>query len=339
MELDPDAQRQADQQEPEHDNKSLALDSMTAQEQEHQEQQQQQEEHTELQRQENENENENENNDPASAQSRFESDAAGADPMDDDDGSKEPSHRRQRSSAEDSADGFKTGLPDSSSAASQHQPQQKHEQVDRKKTCPFLVRTFVTTGSFASDLFGLDSPKAQQAEVALHCWDDTTLRELAAQLAIYRPETLHPSAKLTFRIVSNPLNSTNIRAAQTQSVKLMGTLSNHALSSFENRTLRSFTFRSGNFVEVRVADVSDGASLAAKIGERETGMRMDRVDRAGDLSGSFNGQGFDRMAGRLGSAWHNEPKFGGSQREERSRGGRFGNLNNSKRFEPYRRRD
>ena len=82
-------------------------------------------------------------------------------------------------------------------------PPPPRREVDREKTCPFLLRAFVRVGrphdlaSFASwGAAPLPAPEAQ-----IYSWPDATLRELADLLRAVPPANAHPSAPLSFALI------------------------------------------------------------------------------------------------------------------------------------------
>ncbi|EJU06657.1 hypothetical protein DACRYDRAFT_98009 [Dacryopinax primogenitus] len=75
--------------------------------------------------------------------------------------------------------------------------------VDREKTCPFLLRTFVRQGSFHPlTLFDASLPPPSD-EYALYTWRDTTLKELALLLrgAVAEGAGKSALARWSFRVV------------------------------------------------------------------------------------------------------------------------------------------
>ncbi|KZT60830.1 hypothetical protein CALCODRAFT_480480 [Calocera cornea HHB12733] len=74
--------------------------------------------------------------------------------------------------------------------------------VDREKTCPFLLRTFVRAGSF-HPLAAFQTPPLPTAEeYQIYTWRDATLKELVTLLRTAAPADLrHPLARFSFRAV------------------------------------------------------------------------------------------------------------------------------------------
>ncbi|KAL1664499.1 Sin3 associated polypeptide p18, partial [Schizophyllum commune] len=76
--------------------------------------------------------------------------------------------------------------------------------VDREKTVPFLVRTFVKIGGFHRIALFEDGTLPTTDEQQLFTWKDATLREVVSTLrntAPHVPEYRHPLARFSFRTV------------------------------------------------------------------------------------------------------------------------------------------
>lgn len=78
--------------------------------------------------------------------------------------------------------------------------------IDRYRTCPFLVRIFISTNGRHSPLdsyFGQQKvPTYPQAiEVPLHCWNDVTLREVAARVQAAFEPARRKGAKISLALV------------------------------------------------------------------------------------------------------------------------------------------
>ncbi|OSX59542.1 hypothetical protein POSPLADRAFT_1094093, partial [Postia placenta MAD-698-R-SB12] len=74
--------------------------------------------------------------------------------------------------------------------------------VDREKTAPFLIRTFIKIGSFHRITQFEDGPIPTTDEQQIFTWKDATLRELLTTLratAPALPEIRHPLARYSFR--------------------------------------------------------------------------------------------------------------------------------------------
>ncbi|OCH94482.1 hypothetical protein OBBRIDRAFT_722567 [Obba rivulosa] len=74
--------------------------------------------------------------------------------------------------------------------------------VDREKTAPFLIRTFIKIGSFHRITQFEDSPLPIADEQQIYTWKDATLREVLTTLratAPATPEYRHPLARYSFR--------------------------------------------------------------------------------------------------------------------------------------------
>ncbi|KAI0650907.1 Sin3 associated polypeptide p18-domain-containing protein [Trametes meyenii] len=76
--------------------------------------------------------------------------------------------------------------------------------VDREKTAPFLIRTFIKIGTFHRLQQFEDGPLPLADEQAIYTWKDATLREVLTTLRSTAPgstEYRHPLARYAFRAV------------------------------------------------------------------------------------------------------------------------------------------
>jgi len=78
--------------------------------------------------------------------------------------------------------------------------------VDREKTCPFLLRTFVKVNGFHNLSLFEDNRLPIEDEHQLYTWKDATLRELVTYVRSLPPTSLsltlrHPAARYSFKLV------------------------------------------------------------------------------------------------------------------------------------------
>ncbi|KAI0371447.1 hypothetical protein BV20DRAFT_1043152 [Pilatotrama ljubarskyi] len=76
--------------------------------------------------------------------------------------------------------------------------------VDREKTAPFLIRTFIKIGSFHRLQQFEDGPLPLADEQQIYTWKDATLREVLTTLRSTAPNSIeyrHPLARYSFRAV------------------------------------------------------------------------------------------------------------------------------------------
>ncbi|KZV75890.1 hypothetical protein PENSPDRAFT_599215 [Peniophora sp. CONT] len=89
--------------------------------------------------------------------------------------------------------------------------------VEREKTAPFLIRTFVKTGGFHRLTLFTDNQLPTTDEQQVYTWKDATLHEVLTTLRSvgpHTPEYRHPLARYTFRAVY--ADSTNRGAFTTK---------------------------------------------------------------------------------------------------------------------------
>lgn len=116
--------------------------------------------------------------------------------------------------------------------------------VDRCKTCPFLVRTFIHTGPRRSDdyrILATSSRRGDLDEVAMYTWRDATLRELADLVRQVRPQARQKGARLAFALVFPDARGRHV-------MRPVGEVP----SSSDARTLDSLRFEIGDFLDVTV---------------------------------------------------------------------------------------
>ncbi|KAJ3020450.1 hypothetical protein HKX48_000789 [Thoreauomyces humboldtii] len=124
--------------------------------------------------------------------------------------------------------------------------------VDRKETCPFLVKIYLNTDRTVSgaelERLGL-SPKH---DVDIHTWKDATLREIATLLGDTQPTAKDRGTAITFQMIieNNP----------SQKIKLvpLGMVYNDRRSADDARTLEMLRFMPGDSLMVTI--LSDAVS-------------------------------------------------------------------------------
>ncbi|KAG8903074.1 hypothetical protein FRB99_003780 [Tulasnella sp. 403] len=86
------------------------------------------------------------------------------------------------------------------------EPQVSDKSVDREKTCPFLLRTFVKVNGFHPIALFEDNRLPVEDEHQIYTWKDATLREVVTYLRSLPPGALsltlrHPAARFSFKLV------------------------------------------------------------------------------------------------------------------------------------------
>ncbi|KAH6561320.1 hypothetical protein BASA50_003598 [Batrachochytrium salamandrivorans] len=141
--------------------------------------------------------------------------------------------------------------------------------IDRSKICPFLIRVFINVDGVHDDI-DFAKGRLPQKTVALHCWKDTTMREIASLLGESIPAVTEASAKLIFRTVNRTEHTRGVFKPRT-----IGSVFNFKRTTDEGRTLDDIRFIPGDFLDVSVSTsiFSSGGVLHSKMGG---GMRSDR---------------------------------------------------------------
>ncbi|KAG8865378.1 hypothetical protein FRB96_000268 [Tulasnella sp. 330] len=85
-------------------------------------------------------------------------------------------------------------------------PTAKPKGIDRDKTCPFLLRTFVKVNGYHPISLFENQKLPVTDEHQIYTWQDATLRELVTYLRSLPPSSLtlslrHPAARYSFRVV------------------------------------------------------------------------------------------------------------------------------------------
>ncbi|KAJ3099657.1 Histone deacetylase complex subunit sap18 [Phlyctochytrium bullatum] len=120
-------------------------------------------------------------------------------------------------------------------------------QVDREKTCPFLVRLFCKSGGHHSVEEYSSSKLPVAGELQIHTWKDASLRELASILCKSYPEAAETSAKITFRSAYQ-----DVTRGGVYHLKELGTITNYRRTPDEERTLDEARFVIGDFIDVAI---------------------------------------------------------------------------------------
>ncbi|KAI0069842.1 hypothetical protein K474DRAFT_1670640 [Panus rudis PR-1116 ss-1] len=233
--------------------------------------------------------------------------------------------------------------------------------VDREKTAPFLIRTFVKVGTFHRlDQFE-DGRIPIADEQQIYAWKDATLREVLTSLRIVGPNTpeyRHPLARYTFRalyadaanrgrfaqkelgqvysrdILGEPGTLDSVAPRLTRDDDDIGDNSTESADekSKEERTLDELRFVPGDYLCVMVVLPKNAAAPAGPASDAVAKAAPGGGPAANGWKGSGGGagRGDSGWGGSLGSA--SAPGAGrggghwrgGSEPAPRGRGGRRG---------------
>lgn len=128
--------------------------------------------------------------------------------------------------------------------------------VDRRSSCPLLVRMFLRVGGHNSaaayapstESRSREGPSPQSSvELQTYTWPDATLRELADIIKEEKPEWRKPRCELSFAIVYPDRQGTNV-------LKEVGRVRNRDIRPLatELKTLQSLRFQTGDYLDVAV---------------------------------------------------------------------------------------
>lgn len=151
--------------------------------------------------------------------------------------------------------------------------QREQPPVDRAKTCPFLMRVFISKGKqrvhrTVSDYSNGRVPT--ETEVHLYTWKDATLKELAGLIQEVEPEARRPRAVVSFAFVYPNKTGSMV-------VRQVGSVASGRPHAADDRTLGGCSFHPGDFL-----DVSVSVAPAPRIGGR---LRSDGIMRPDNATG------------------------------------------------------
>ncbi|KAJ3031662.1 hypothetical protein HDV00_008222 [Rhizophlyctis rosea] len=153
-----------------------------------------------------------------------------------DEGDREERHKGTERSAETNVEGMDKELGGS-----------KKQKVDREKTCPFLIRTFVKVGGTIPKE-DLTPAKLPTNETEIYAWKDTSFRELAALIGEHFPEARSRSARLIINLLSHDVLHNDYYTTREATTFV----SNFRPQSRDDRTLDDTKFQVGDFLSVGI---------------------------------------------------------------------------------------
>jgi histone deacetylase complex subunit SAP18 len=128
------------------------------------------------------------------------------------------------------------------------QKQDKLVDLDRTKTCPFLLRVFWKLGGHHPlDLFDKVSTIPQDDQVQIYTWKDATLRELTELIQQVVPEACegdHTILEFNAIYVSFKMGKANTRT--------LGKVLNKKKTEDDNKTLQDLHFETGDLIDVAI---------------------------------------------------------------------------------------
>ncbi|KAJ3211113.1 Histone deacetylase complex subunit sap18 [Dinochytrium kinnereticum] len=125
----------------------------------------------------------------------------------------------------------------------------KKIQIDREKTCPFLVRVFCKIGGYRHVEEYSTGKLPTADEVQIHTWKDATLRELTSLLSQTHPEAASASSRISFRAAYQ-----DVTRGGVYHLRDLGTVTNHRRSLEEDKTLDEARFVIGDYIDVAIID-------------------------------------------------------------------------------------
>eukprot|EP01029_Cantina_marsupialis_P028059 TRINITY_DN774420_c0_g1_i1.p1 TRINITY_DN774420_c0_g1~~TRINITY_DN774420_c0_g1_i1.p1 ORF type:complete len:143 (-),score=14.34 TRINITY_DN774420_c0_g1_i1:295-672(-) len=121
--------------------------------------------------------------------------------------------------------------------------------IDRRKTCPFLLRIFLSkekkhhsVGLFGSELH----EDLLKDEIRIHTWADCTLRELSDLIKEQSADVRKRNTRLHFAIVYPDKTGRNVIKS------IDGTIHAVERSALDDRTLADLHFETGDFIDAFV---------------------------------------------------------------------------------------
>lgn len=123
-------------------------------------------------------------------------------------------------------------------------PSIKHGDVDRTKTCPFLLRIFVkVNGYHRTEEYNPRERVPSADETQIHTWKDATLREITTLIKEVHPEARGRAAVLKYSLVYPNRHGENV-------IKKIGTVKSCYAGEYDESTLDSLGLRIGDYLDV-----------------------------------------------------------------------------------------
>ena len=132
----------------------------------------------------------------------------------------------------------------SKTAKTQHKEGMKHGDVDRTKTCPFLLRIFVkSNGHHRIEDFSPRERVPAADEIQVHTWKDATLREITNLVKEVRPEARGRYAILKYSLVYPNRHGENV-------MKRLGSVKSLYTGPDDDTTLDSLGLHIGDYLDI-----------------------------------------------------------------------------------------
>ncbi|KAL0484965.1 histone deacetylase complex subunit SAP18 [Acrasis kona] len=121
------------------------------------------------------------------------------------------------------------------------------EQLDRTKTCPFMLRLFwKTDGNHSLELFDNQSKLPTDEMLTIYTWKDATLSELFELIQQQVPEANEDGVTIEFRVIFINFNQGKALS------RPLGKVTNKRKTEDDNKTLQSLRFEVGDFIDVSI---------------------------------------------------------------------------------------
>ena len=118
--------------------------------------------------------------------------------------------------------------------------------VDRERTTPLLVRTFLKkAGHRRQEDYAVRGKEPVEDEVQLYTWMDATLRELSDLLKEVSPSARERNSQLSFAIVYPDKRGTLV-------LKEVGIIHSLRKGEHDDKNLAGLHFQTGDFLDVAV---------------------------------------------------------------------------------------
>lgn len=120
----------------------------------------------------------------------------------------------------------------------------KHGDVDRTKTCPFLLRIYVkVNGYHKTEEFNPRERVPTSDETQIHTWKDATLREITTLIKEVHPEARNKSAVLKYNLVYPNHHGENV-------IKRIGVVKSFYTGEDDDSTLDSLGLHIGDYLDI-----------------------------------------------------------------------------------------
>lgn len=143
--------------------------------------------------------------------------------------------------------------------------------VDRRNTCPMLLRLYCSPNHHPLRIFSSPETLPTSSEIQIHTWRDATLKELSLLIQSVLPSAANNNVRFDFRLIYLDL----MRGAFMP--REVGAVFNDREGKDDLLTLEDLRFVQGDYIDVAIQTTESGAHIAKD--KHDSNRREFRSDR------------------------------------------------------------